>query len=187
MSALGSGGLRARSAPVLARFGELRRREGVVDVQELSDLWDELETVDVHEVLGEWRGFAFPTGHPVDALLERRRWYGKRFVSLDEAQPLICWGEDGQLFSDVGAGKGEASLWNVEFRGEVTASMVYDGQAVIDHFKRVDDETLMGVMNGKARWVLADGQHFWFGLERVRGQWSPGVEVTSVIEGRGNR
>ena len=36
--------------------------------------------------------------------------------------------------------------------------MVYDGQAVIDHFKRVDDRTLMGIMNGKSS--LVRDHHF---------------------------
>ena len=34
--------------------------------------------------------------------------------------------------------------------------MVYDGQPIHDHFKRVDDDTVMGIMNGKAR--LQDGR-----------------------------
>ena len=42
--------------------------------------------------------------------------------------------------------------------------MVYDGQPILDHFKRVDDDTLMGIMNGKG--ILADGQHYYFLLER---------------------
>ena len=42
--------------------------------------------------------------------------------------------------------------------------MVYDGQPVIDHFKRVDDDTLLGVMNGKG--VRHEGRHYYFVLER---------------------
>lgn len=44
--------------------------------------------------------------------------------------------------------------------------MVYDGMAVFDHFKRVDDDTLMGVMNGKPPMVPAGRPLFYFGLER---------------------
>ena len=170
MSAWSDGGTAHAPSTALAhrdRFTELRHSAGVIDAAVLSDLWDELEPVDARDVLGTWRGFAFDTGHPVGELLVRSSWYGKEFVSLADAKPLVCRGEGGELFSDVVAGKGEASLWNVEFRGVVTASMVYDGQPVVDHFKRVDERTLMGVMNGKAKWVLADGQHFWFGLERA--------------------
>ena len=36
-----------------------------------------------------------------------------------------------------------------EFRGELVATMVYDGQPMHDHFKKVDDNTVMGIMNGK--------------------------------------
>ncbi|GAA4389971.1 hypothetical protein GCM10023147_17380 [Tsukamurella soli] len=45
--------------------------------------------------------------------------------------------------------RGEASLGMIDYEGVVTASMVYDGQPVIDHFKRIDDDTVMGVMSGK--------------------------------------
>ncbi|MBA8926722.1 hypothetical protein BC739_003928 [Kutzneria viridogrisea] len=41
--------------------------------------------------------------------------------------------------------------------------------AMFDHVKRVEDNTLMGVMNGKPGVVLANGRHFHFGLEREGG------------------
>ncbi|MGN0063836.1 MAG: DUF4334 domain-containing protein [Nocardioides sp.] len=151
----------------LARWAELRNAEGPVDPCELESLWSDLDTVRAADILGDWRGFAFSTGHPVEKLLGRSGWYGKSFVWFDDAKPLICRAADGSLYSDTRTGNGEASLWDVEFRGEVTASMVYDGMPVVDHFKRVDDSTLMGVMNGKSELVLSQGQHFWFGLERV--------------------
>ncbi|MER6672725.1 DUF4334 domain-containing protein [Streptomyces sp. NPDC000983] len=148
------------------RWHALRTAAGPVDPGELDALWADLDTVDAASILGSWKGFAFPTGHPVEKVLAGSRWHGKRFVALDDAKPLICRTENGELFSDTRSGRGEASLWNVEFRGEVTATMVYDGMAVLDHFKRVDDTTLMGVMNGKASAVSADGHLFYFGLER---------------------
>ena len=43
--------------------------------------------------------------------------------------------------------------------------MVYDGQAVLDHFKKVDENTLMGVMDGKS--FRARNDYFYFLLERV--------------------
>ncbi|WP_338702597.1 DUF4334 domain-containing protein [Streptomyces sp. Q6] len=151
---------------VHAKWQALRAARGPVDPAELDDLWAQLEVVDAASVLGSWRGFAFRTGHPVEKMLGASRWHGKRFDALDSAQPLICRAEDGTLYSDTAAGHGEASLWNVEFRGEVTATMVYDGMPVLDHFKRVDEHTLMGVMNGRPDVVLARGGYFYFGLER---------------------
>ncbi|GAB1510886.1 DUF4334 domain-containing protein [Actinophytocola sp. KF-1] len=152
---------------VQERWAALRAAPGPIDTDELDALWADLDVVDVPSILGSWRGFAFPTGHPIEKVLARSRWYGKRFVTAADAKPLICRAEDGSLYSDTASGKGEASLWHVEFRGEVTATMVYDGMPVFDHFKRVDDDTLMGVMNGRPDVVLAHGKHFWFGLERA--------------------
>ena len=152
------------SAP--ERWRALRAAEGRIDPDLLDALWADLEVVDAAAILGSWRGFAFTTGHPVEKALAASRWHGKRFDALDDAKPLICRADDGSLYSDTTTGGGGASLWNVEFRGEVTATMVYDGRPVLDHFKRVDDDTLMGVMNGKPEAVLARGRHFYFGLER---------------------
>ncbi len=64
-----------------------------------------------------------------------------RFNSATDVKPLVCLDDDGNKFSNIEdkLGKGEASLWMEEFRGEVTATMVYDGQPTHDHFKVVDD------------------------------------------------
>jgi hypothetical protein len=150
------------------RFDEMRHRDGRIDPRELDELWAALETVRVEDILGEWRGSAFDTGHSGVATLEQLRWYGKRFNSLLDAQPVICADEDGNLYSNTAAGgDGEASLWMVEFRGEVTATVVYDRLPILDHLKRVDDMTLFGIMNGKGDLVLDNGQHFYFILDKV--------------------
>ncbi|WP_043263096.1 DUF4334 domain-containing protein [Streptomyces sp. CT34] len=147
-----------------ARIAAIRAAGGKVSAEELDGLWAALEPVRPEDILGPWKGSAFVTGHRVEGLLEAANWHGKNFRSTSDVQPLICRGPDGKLFSNVEAGNGEASLWMVEFRGESTASMVYDGQPVIDHFKRIDDATLLGVMNGKD--VLDDGRYFYFLLDR---------------------
>ncbi|MFE7053885.1 DUF4334 domain-containing protein [Streptomyces californicus] len=159
--------MRAGAGSVLGRWSALRHSAGPVDPAELDVLWADLGTVDASALLGSWRGFAFPTGHPVERVLAACGWHGKRFRSLEEAEPLICRGPDGSLHSDTTSGKGGASLWNIEFRGEVTAAMVYDGMPVVDHFKQVDPDTLLGVMNGKAAPLSRDGHLFYFGLERA--------------------
>lgn len=150
----------------MARWVALRAAPGLIDPDELDAVWADLEVVEASAILGSWRGFAFPTGHPVERVLAKSRWHGKRFTTPADATPLVCRADDGSLYSDTTAGRGEASLWHVEFRGEVTATMVYDGMPILDHFKRVDDNTLMGIMNGKPDVVLANGRHFYFGLER---------------------
>ncbi|NBE83433.1 DUF4334 domain-containing protein [Micromonospora rubida] len=148
-----------------ARFSELRRQDGRVPAVELDEIWAALDTVRPEEILGAWKGGEFDTGHPLNGRLDQVRWYGKTFVTRTDAKPLICRDDNGELYSNTVLGKGEASLWTVEFRGESTATMVYDGQPIFDHFKRVDENTLMGIMNGKH--FSVHGPFFYFLLDRV--------------------
>jgi hypothetical protein len=147
-----------------ARFAELRGRKGV-DTAELDAIWTAMETVRSEDILGRWKGDEFHTGHKMNGQLQLARWYGKFFNSVDNVDPIVCYDDQGNLFSNNELSRGGASLWDVEFRGEVTATMVYDGQPVLDHFKTVDANTLMGIMNGKH--LRTANSYFYFILERV--------------------
>jgi hypothetical protein len=134
---------------------------------DLDVLWTDLAVLDAAEMVGAWRGGDFATGHPAGGLLTKIGWHGKRFDSLLDGHPLICRDEDGELYSNTKfSGGGYSSLWNVEFRGEVTATMVYDAMAVFDHFKRVDDTGVMGIMNGKLEAAFGTADLYYFWLER---------------------
>lgn len=146
-------------------FDALRARTDTIADAELDAFWATLPPATLEQMIGEWRGGEFVTGHKMNGLLEKARWYGKTFKSVTDVQPLVCLDDDGNKFSNVKLGKGEASLWTEEFRGEMVATMVYDGQPTHDHFKRVDDDTVLGIMNGKAG-VLDNGRYFYFFLER---------------------
>ncbi|MFT4085549.1 MAG: DUF4334 domain-containing protein [Gordonia sp. (in: high G+C Gram-positive bacteria)] len=156
------------------------RSQQVSAPEELDAIWAALPTVGVDEILGGWHGGELPSGHRMDGQLQLVGWHGKRFRSRYDVAPMVCRDAEGELYSNTEIGKGEASLWMVEFRGEVTASMVYDGQPVIDHFKRVDDDTLMGVMNGKTS--LVRDRHFYFYLQRENLQGEPGPEDGPAID-----
>ncbi|MCA1409088.1 DUF4334 domain-containing protein [Ensifer sp. IC3342] len=56
-----------------------------------------------------------------------------------------------------------ASLRMMRFRGNVSAVMVYDRKPVADHFRKIDTDTLVGVMS-----VQGYDGHFFFQLERVK-------------------
>src|SRR5687768_9139919 len=60
--------------------------------------FDSLPPVTIHQMLGAWRGAGLPSGHPLDGLLERFGWYGKRFDGADAVHPLVM-GKPGALFS----------------------------------------------------------------------------------------
>lgn len=61
--------------------------------------YDDLPAVEVEEVLGRWRGSGLPTGHPLDGLLERFGWHGKRFDSTEDVHPLVFDAGGGRLVS----------------------------------------------------------------------------------------
>jgi GXWXG protein/Domain of unknown function (DUF4334) len=143
-------------------------------------LFDQLEPVAPEELIGRWRGEGFPTGHPLDGVLEAWNWRGKRFESLEEVHPLVFAGpRGGEVFVDpsrvpmevlragwVGwlAPLGSLSPWLVPmvstrasaarlrgmcYRGKVSATMVYDALPIMDVFRRLDSERLLGLMDAK--------------------------------------
>lgn len=148
----------------VAVFDRLKDSAEVSDPQLLNDVFAALPPASVEFMIGPWRGGELASGHPLDGQLAKTGWHGKTFTAAADVQPLICRDADGNLFSNTELGHGEASLWMVEHGGVSTASMVYDGQPVIDHFKKVDDNTVMGVMNGKA--ALKSGRLYYFYLIR---------------------
>lgn len=146
-------------------FAELTERTDRIPDDELDAFWATLQPATVEFMLGEWKGGEFDTGHRANGFMKRLNWFGKTFVSASDAKPLVCLDEAGEKFSNTEAMNGEASLWMEEFRGELVASMVYDGKPVHDHFKVVDDNAVVGIMNGKG--ALDGTRHLYFYLERV--------------------
>lgn len=145
-------------------FFALRDDPGPIEPATLDAVFDALESIDCESLFGAWKGGDFKTGHRGSLALTAMKWHGKTFNSRLDVKPLICRDEEGNLFSSQ-AMNGEASLWMVEFRGKVSACMVYDGQPVFDHFRQVDERNVMGIMDGKQQ-VFDQGQHFYFYLER---------------------
>ncbi|KAL2705950.1 hypothetical protein AAEP93_001200 [Penicillium crustosum] len=41
------------------------------------------------QLLGEWNGGYFDTGHPVATQLEEIKWVGKSFKTLEDVDPVI--------------------------------------------------------------------------------------------------
>ena len=118
----------------------------VASLDEALELFDASPPVTCEELLGEWDGGLVPTGHPGEGQLDALRWAGKAFRGVDDVDPIVVHGDGGREASDV---LGAATLRMVEFRGVVTATMVYDRHPIFDHFRRVGDDTVLGVMARK--------------------------------------
>ena len=126
---------------------DLTTRGEPVSLDEALAFYDALPAVDPEEMLGEWDGGLVPTGHPGEGQLDKLGWVGKTFRGADDVDPIVVRGPDGgRAASDV---MGGATLRRVEHRGMATATMVYDRHPVFDHFRRVDERTVLGLMDRK--------------------------------------
>jgi hypothetical protein len=165
---------------------------------EALEIFDSLDTVDVSELIGAWRGESFPTGHPLDHALEAYHWYGKRFENAEQVHPLVfktigggttnvnpLWAlpivqwlnrlpipkskAGGRIFQ-LGVGlvstkRSCARLRLTHYRGKVSATMIYDTLPINDIFRKINDNTVLGLMDLKGV-----NQPFFFVLHRDRSE-----------------
>jgi hypothetical protein len=147
-------------------------------LDEALAFFDSLPPVTTEQLRGRFRGSEFPTGHPMEGLLEQFGWYGKEFVDEETVHPLLFRDASGKVFKVdprklpvelasrvprvggsvarhafsalepvIGTSKPRARLRNVEYRGKVSATIIYDHLPIHDYFRRVDDDTILGVMD----------------------------------------
>ncbi|MEZ4453169.1 MAG: DUF4334 domain-containing protein [Nannocystaceae bacterium] len=126
---------------------ELLAAEGEQVLARLFEFYDRLPALDPGSLRGAWEGGCFRTGHPGERQLETIGWVGKAFHGDDDVDPILSRGEDGGRI--VNPIMGKASLRSVTYRGVTTATMIYDRHPIFDHFRRVDDDTILGVMDRK--------------------------------------
>lgn len=114
---------------------------------ELESIFDALEPVAAEAMIGTWRGGGFETDSDAARMLAKMRWYGKRFTDAETVEPLLCRNENGEVYAYTKLGA--ARLREVSFRGRSSAAMVYDVQPIIDCFRRIDHDRVLGVMDVK--------------------------------------
>lgn len=142
-------------------FETLAARPGKTALAELEALFDALPAAAEDFMLGDWTGGVFNTGHPGEQQLPSMRWAGKAFRSRDDVDPIVSLGpNDVRVANSV---MGSASLRRVEYRGVVTATMVYDKHPIFDHFRVVNADAVLGVMDRKK-----DPFPLYFYLRRLR-------------------
>jgi hypothetical protein len=111
----------------------------------LLELYDQLEPINAGEIIGTWKGGRFDGGKSPDPI----NWYGKRFVSATHVEPLLCWAADGSVYSFEKLGL--AQLREVRFRGKVSASLIYDQQPIMDYFRKVTEDVIVGLGDIKGK------------------------------------
>ncbi len=117
--------------------------------------YDQLDPVSIDFMIGTWKGGKFDGGKP-DAI----NWYGKRFNSANDAEPLLARNAEGRVYSFDKWGM--ARLRDVAFRGKVSATLIYNEKPLMDYFRKIDENTLIGL--GEAKGNLL----FFFHLSREK-------------------
>lgn len=157
---------------------------GGVSQEEAKEIFDSLEPTDIDFLIGTWRGAEFPSGHPGDNLLAASGWYGKQFKDQNTVAPLLyCSADRKSFFSADPVAKAEATrrgitnissvraevetdrpsarMRLIEYRGVVTVAMIYDQRPIIDYFRKVDANTVLGAMD-----MRDDDMTYFFVLRR---------------------
>ena len=111
----------------------------------LLPLYQRLEPVSIDSILGTWRGGKFDGGKEPDPI----KWYGKRFISRDQAEPLLCHAEDGSIYAYDKLGS--ARLREAAIFGVTSASLIYDQQPIMDYFRKLTENVIIGLGDIKGR------------------------------------
>ena len=72
-------------------------------------------------------------------------------------------GSAADLQAEVETDKPASRLRMVEFLGQATATMIYDEMPISDHFRAIDDDTILGAMD-----MRGVPQTYFFVLRRVK-------------------
>lgn len=134
--------------------------QGGTTADEACRLFDALEPVEPPAMFGTWKGRELATGHPLDGWLEKSGWYGKAFHGTEHVDPLLFKSPLGKpfplhpfppglIFNLLSGARGAARLCKMEWRGKTSAVMIYDQLPIQDHFRKVNDDVLMGMMDWK--------------------------------------
>src|SRR5690606_24196912 len=106
------------------------------------------------EIIGNWKGGYIKSGSIVDLTLKDYGiygWIGKHFHSENKVHALMHQFLGFEYNIPI---LGNARIREILFRGKVSTAMMYNYAPIIDHFRKVDDNTLIGVMDVKGKTVL---------------------------------
>ncbi|KAJ9150756.1 hypothetical protein NKR23_g3326 [Pleurostoma richardsiae] len=146
------------------RFVELTNIQGSLLEQDVEAVYNQLQPVNADLILGEWTGGDFDTGHVGHKELMKMRWAGKVFRSVDDADPIMVYDDQGNRVWNKEWG--HSSLRQMVFRGVPSTSMIYDERPIFDHFRYVTDDLVAGAMDAPK--VFGSDSTYYFYLQRLK-------------------
>lgn len=132
-----------KDAEAPANILEMIKTGEAYSTEQILPLYDQFEGVDIDFMLGTWKGGKFDGGKSPDPI----NWYGKRFTSSENVDPLLARKPDGSIYSFDKWGM--ARLREVKFRDKVSATLIYNERPIMDYFRKIDDNTIIGYGEGK--------------------------------------
>ncbi len=166
-------------------------QQGKTTTDEALRLFDGLDTVELEFMFGRWQGSGLHTNHQMDGLLEMIGWYGKEFVDADNVHPLLFSDgnkifkvDPNPVITNIGlqlpipqneaikplystmskmlkTEESKARIRLMKCRDCISATMIYDYLPILDTFRKVDENTVLGLMDWKGM-----PQPFFFLLKR---------------------
>ena len=136
------------------QFEVFRNSKQKVDFKTLEAFFDTLPEITNQEIIGEWKGGYIKSGSIIDLTLKDYGvygWIGKHYHSEDKVKALMHKFFGLKFNIPV---IGNARIREIRFRRKVSTGMIYNHLPIIDHFRRVDANTLMGAMDLKGKVVL---------------------------------
>jgi len=132
------------------KFEKIIHKAGLLSCKELDDLFAELQPITIEEMIGEWQiGYLITerTGSKFGTLLRYLpiKPSGKKFLSKNKVQAWV-FSFFGIKFGFPGA---TSILEEIDYRGKVSTSMIYNYLPMIDHFRKIDNTVVMGIMEIK--------------------------------------
>ena len=133
------------------QFNQYLKQKDKISTNQLDDFFAQLDPIDIEELIGKWQGSVFFMGlSKLEIVLKNfyiLKWFGKLFLNSNQVKALI-FSFLGIKFNIPG---GTAVLRKIEYRGKVSTSMIYNYLPIIDNFRKIDDQTVMGVTEIKGR------------------------------------
>ncbi|KAL2811722.1 hypothetical protein BJX63DRAFT_433232 [Aspergillus granulosus] len=143
----------------------VRRGENVTPLA-ATTYFNALPALPLESLLGSWRGTCVLTNHPGTKPLLDINWDGKNFHSINDVDPIVVRADGGKGGRVVNGFMGKARIREVKYNGVVSAAMIYNEKPIIDYFRKIDENTVIGVMDA----LESQADHgLFFILERIEG------------------
>lgn len=150
----------------------IRELSGSPTQTALADAFDALAPAGVGMLTGFWKADPGYAETPGGRLLIESGWWGARFVDQETVHPLLFRTGDGdglfaadllRVLALLGDGAQDLSARReqvetsapigrvrmIEYRGVVTATLVYDQVPVLDYLRVVDNDTMVAAVEGR--------------------------------------